>query len=206
MLSGSTVILALILVASVIGLSSHKFIAWTVLRPYSIARGSAYPTVLTTGLAHADLMHLLFNLFTFYSFGPLLERTIGTTQFLVLYFCGLLISGVGTVFKHRNDPDYAALGASGAILALLFASIVYYPQQKLFILPIPLPIPAPLFALGYLAFSYYSSGRNTADRSATGRTSDRINHDAHILGALTGLAFVLLTNPVQFQALLHAFF
>jgi membrane associated rhomboid family serine protease len=177
-----------------------------VLRPYSIAHGSGYPTLLTSGFVHADLMHLLFNLFTFYAFAPSMERTIGTPQFLVLYFCGLLISGVGTVFKHRNDPNYAALGASGAILALLFASIVYFPQQRLFILPIPLPIPAPLFALGYLAFSYYSSGRSTAERNATGRTSDRINHDAHILGALTGLAFVLLTNPVQFRALLHWFF
>ena len=92
MLSGSTVILALILVASAIGLSSRKFVEWTVLRPYSIARGSAYPTLLTSGFVHADLMHLLFNLFTFYAFGPLLERTIGTTQFLILYFCGLLIS------------------------------------------------------------------------------------------------------------------
>jgi membrane associated rhomboid family serine protease len=206
MLSSSTVIIALILVASIIGLSSRKFIAWTVLRPYSIAHGSGYPTLLTSGFVHADLMHLLFNLFTFYAFAPSLERTIGTPQFLVLYFCGLLISGVGTVFKHSNDPNYAALGASGAILALLFASIVYFPQQRLFILPIPLPIPAPLFALGYLAFSYYSSGRSTAERNATGRTSDRINHDAHILGALTGLAFVLLTNPVQFRALLHWFF
>jgi len=197
MLSGSTIILALILVASAIGLSSRKFIERTLLRPYLIARGSAYPTLLTSGFVHADLMHLLFNLFTFYAFAYPLERTIGTAQFVILYFCGLLISGIGTVLKHRNEPDYAALGASGAILAVLFASIVYFPHQRLFILPIPLPIPAPLFALGYLAYSYYSSGRYAGDR---------INHDAHIFGALTGLAFVLLTNPVQFQALLHAFF
>ena len=206
MLSGSTVILALILVASVIGLSSRKFIAWTVLRPYSIAHGSGYPTLLTSGFVHADLMHLLFNLFTFYSFAPPLERALGTPQFLVLYFCGLLISGVGTVFKHRNDPNYAALGASGAILAVLFAAIVYFPGMRLYFMFLPLPIPGPLFALGYLAFSYYSSGRSAAERNATGRTSDRINHDAHILGALTGLAFVLLTNPLQFRALLHWFF
>src|SRR6185437_13177733 len=101
--------------------------------------------------------------------------------------------------KHRNEPNYASLGASGAILAVLFASIVYFPRQKLLILPIPLPIPAPLFAVAYLAFSYYSSSR-----SAAGQSQDRINHDAHIFGALTGLAFVLLTNPRQFRALIHS--
>src|SRR6201999_1009413 len=103
-----------------------------------------------------------FNLITLYSFGYLLERAIGPVQFVFLYVCGLLVSHLGTVYKHRNEPNYAAPGASGAILAVLFASIVYFPSQKLFILPIPIPIPAPLFALGYLAFSYYSSSRNAA--------------------------------------------
>jgi len=222
MLSGSTIILALILAASAIGLSSRKFIERTVLRPYQIAHGSAYQTLLTSGFVHADLMHLLFNLFTFYSFAAPLERTIGTPQFVMLYCCGLLISGVGTVVKHRNEPNYASLGASGAVLAVLFASIVYFPSQRILILPIPLPIPAPLFALAYLAYSYYSSGRNTAraaqpEPDAPGADSppartvgsgrrDNINHDAHIFGALTGVVFVLLTNPEQFQALLHAFF
>jgi membrane associated rhomboid family serine protease len=76
---------------------------------------------------------------------------------------------------------------------MLFASIVYFPRSRLLILPIPIPIPAPLFAVIYLAFSYYSS-RNS---------KDRINHDAHIAGALTGLAFVALTDPQSFGALIR---
>jgi len=72
---------------------------------------------------------------------------------------------------------------------------VYYPHQRLVILPFPIPIPAPLFAVAYLAFSYYSSGR----------AKDRINHDAHIFGALTGLAFVAVTAPDRFRDLLHVF-
>jgi membrane associated rhomboid family serine protease len=76
---------------------------------------------------------------------------------------------------------------------VLFASIVYFPRGRLLILPIPIPIPAPLFAVIYLAFSYYSS-RNS---------KDRINHDAHIAGALTGLAFVALTDPQSFAGLIR---
>jgi membrane associated rhomboid family serine protease len=199
MMSGAAIILTLTVAVSIIGLASRQLIERTVLRPYVIAHGSDYATLLTSGFVHADIAHLLFNLITFYSFSFTLERTIGTARFLILYFSGLLISGIGTCIKHRNEPNYVSLGASGAILAVLFASIVYFPRQRLVILPIPLPIPAPLFALAYLAYSYYSSSRGAA-----GQAQDRINHDAHIFGALTGLAFVLLTNPQQFRALLHA--
>ncbi|HVW68939.1 MAG TPA: rhomboid family intramembrane serine protease [Steroidobacteraceae bacterium] len=200
-MSGAAIILVLTLGVSLIGLFSPKVIQRTVLRPYAIAHGTDYVTLLTSGFVHADATHLLFNLITFYSFAFPLERAIGTTPFVALYFSGLLLSGIGTCVKHRNEPTYASLGASGAILAVLFASIVYFPRQSLFILPIPLPIPAPLFALAYLAFSYYSSRQNAA-----GRSQDRINHDAHIFGALTGLAFVLVTDPRQFSALLHNLF
>jgi membrane associated rhomboid family serine protease len=129
---------------------------------------------------------------TFYFFGFPLERYIGTPRFLALYFAGLLLSDLGTVYKHRKNPEYGSLGASGAILAVLFASIVYFPEQSLFIFPIPLPIPAPLFAIGYLIYSWYSS------RYARGR----INHDAHLSGALTGLAFVAITDPRAVAGLL----
>ena len=194
-MSGAMIIMVLTIVVSVIGLLSRKVIERAVLRPYAIARGSGYATLLSSGFVHADVGHLLFNLITYYSFAFPLERAIGQLPFEVLYFCGLLISNIGTSIKHRNEPNYASLGASGAILAVLFASIVYFPRQRLVILPIPVPIPAPLFAVAYLAFSYYSSGRS----------QDRINHDAHIFGALTGLAFVLVTAPERFRDLLHWF-
>jgi membrane associated rhomboid family serine protease len=192
-MSAATIILVLTLVISIIGLFSRKVIEKAVLRPYAVAHGSDYATLLTSGFVHADVGHLLFNLITYYSFAFPLERAIGELRFEVLYFVGLLVSNIGTVIKHRDEPDYASLGASGAILAVLFASIVYFPHQRLVILPIPIPIPAPLFAVAYLAFSYYSSGR----------ARDRINHDAHIFGALTGLAFVLVTAPERFRDLLN---
>jgi membrane associated rhomboid family serine protease len=194
-MSAAMIILALTVLVSVIGLFSRKVIERAVLRPYAIAHGSGYATLLTSGFVHADVGHLVFNLITYYSFAFGLQRAIGDVRFTVLYFFGLLVSNIGTCIKHRNEPNYASLGASGAILAVLFASIVYYPHQRLVILPFPIPIPAPLFAVAYLAFSYYSSGR----------AKDRINHDAHIFGALTGLAFVAVTAPDRFRDLLHVF-
>ena len=187
------IILILIVIASAVAMLSPRVRELAVLRPYQIARGSGYWRIITSGFIHADIAHLVFNLVTFYSFAFTLERVIGTGRFVVLYFCGLLASNIGTCVKHRNEPDYASLGASGAISAVLFASIVYFPGSKLLILPLPIPIPAPLFAVAYLGYSYYSS------RNATGR----INHDAHIAGALTGLLFVALTEPQRYASLLR---
>ena len=191
---GATTILALTVLFSLIGLQSRRAIDWAMLRPYLVARRSRYHGLVTSGFVHADLGHLLFNLITFYSFGFALERTLGTASFVTLYALGLLISNIGTTVKHRDDPNYASLGASGAILAVLFASILYFPQQRMFILPLPIPIPAPLFAIGYLALSYYWSRHS----------KDRINHDAHLGGALTGLTFVAVTNPDRYRALLDS--
>jgi membrane associated rhomboid family serine protease len=181
-------ILVITVLVSVVGLSAPKLIERALLRPYLVARGTGYSGLISSGFVHADVGHLVFNLITFYSFAFPLERVIGTVRFVTLYFSALLISGLGTCYKHRDDPAYASLGASGAILGVLFASILYFPRQRLFILPFPIPIPAPLFAVVYLGYSYYSS------RMAKGR----INHDAHIFGALAGLAFVLLTDPATF--------
>ena len=179
-------ILFLIIGVSLIGLLSPRFQAWALLRPYQVVREPRSRIgLITSGFVHADLGHLFFNLITFYSFGFPLERVIGSTRFLALYVFGLLVSNLGTTLKHRDDPNYASLGASGAILAVLFASILYFPQQRLFILPLPVPIPAPWFALGYLALTYYWSRRSRG----------RINHDAHLGGALAGLVFVALTAP-----------
>ena len=193
---GATLLLGSIVIASLIGLFfARPMIERNLFRPYWLVPRHQYATLVTSGFLHADLTHLLFNAFTFWAFGFGLERTIGTPAFLALYFVGLAVSDAGTWVKHRHDPDYRSLGASGAILAVLFAAIVYHPSSSIFILPIPVPIPAPLFALGYLAYSWYAA------RQARGR----VNHDAHLAGAFTGIGFVALTDWPTLARAVHSF-
>jgi membrane associated rhomboid family serine protease len=154
-------------------------------RPYWFLRRQQYETAVTSGFVHADYGHLFFNAFTLWSFGAAVERATGSARFLVLYVLGLLVANAGTWISHRRDPNYATLGASGAILAVLFASIVYYPTGSMYIMFVPVPVPAPVFAVGYLAYSIYAAKRNVG----------RVNHDAHISGAIFGLVFVAVTDP-----------
>lgn len=192
----SALLLAVIATASLIGLyAAPSFIERNTLKPYWLVRRAEWQTLITSAFIHASLAHLFFNAFTFWAFAFLLERRIGTLPFAALYLFGLLASDAGTYFKHRADPAYQTLGASGAILAVLFASIIYFPTQSIFILPLPVPIPAPLFALAYLGYTYWAS------RQARGQ----INHDAHFAGALAGLFFVLVTDPAAFERAVRAF-
>jgi membrane associated rhomboid family serine protease len=189
---GAAVILAATTIASLIGLySAPQIIDRSLFRPYWFLRRRQYDTIYMSGFVHADLGHLLFNMITFYFFAFGLERYIGTIRFLVLYFAGLVISHACTYFKHKDDPNYASLGASGAIASVLFAYIVYFPTTTLMILPLPVPIPAVLFALVYVGYSYWAA------RHPRGR----INHDAHLCGAIAGVVFVAVTDPAAFGRL-----
>lgn len=190
----ATVILALIVGAGVVTLVlKPAWIEHCLFRPHWLVPRAEYATLLTSAFVHADLAHLAFNIFTFWAFAFSLERRIGTEPFVMLYFFGLLVSDAGTWWKHRREPGYRTLGASGAIMAVVFASIVYFPAASLFILPIPVPIPAPLFALGYLAFTWFASRQG----------GGRINHDAHLGGAIAGLVFVALHDPAAIERAWH---
>lgn len=191
---GSAIIFFLTIGASLIGLFGQpKLIERSLFRPYWFFRRKEYDTIYMSGFVHADLGHLFSNMLTFYFFAFPLEQEVGTVPFLALYFAGLVLSDAYTYHKHKTEPDYATLGASGAISAVLFAYVIYFPTATLLLLPIPVPIPAPLFAVGYLAYEWW------AGRQRRGR----INHDAHLFGALAGIAFVVLTDPSAFGRLIE---
>lgn len=193
--SPATIIFAVTAGVSLFGLyQAPRLIARLVLRPYRVARGKELETVLTSGFVHGDLGHLLFNMVTFYFFAFPMEQFLGRGPFLGLYILGLVFSSICSIVKERNNPAYATLGASGAISAVLFAYIIYFPFSTLLIFPIPFPIPAFLFAIGYVAYSMWAA--------KNGR--DNINHDAHLCGAITGIVFVLITDPGAVAGLLGA--
>src|SRR5882672_5987935 len=182
----SALLLATIVVVSLLGLfAAPGLIERNVLRPHGLAQRGDYATLVTSGFVHADLAHLLFNGFTLWAFGFGLERRIGSLLFILLYVFGLLASSIATWVIHRRQPGYASLGASGAILAVLFAAIVVFPTSSIFVLPLPVPIPAPPFALGYLAFSVFGSRTSLVP----------VNHDAHIAGAVAGVVFMAIVEP-----------
>ncbi|RNL52793.1 rhomboid family intramembrane serine protease [Pedobacter jejuensis] len=155
------------------------------LHPYSVSKGKNVYTLITSGLIHADWMHLFFNMFTFVAFSFKLERLMGSWQFGLLYFLGLVLSDLPTVFKHKDNFHYNSLGASGAVSAVLFSYILFNPMSKIYIMFIPIGIPAVAFGVIYLIYCAYAS-RNSRDH---------INHDAHFFGALTGLIFTIIFVP-----------
>ncbi len=146
---------------------------------------------LSHGLVHADYMHLFINMFVLYSFGDIVEYVFGEyfgakgyLYYALLYIGGLGFSSLYDFGKYKNDGYYNAVGASGAVSAIVFASIILYPAGEIFLFLIPIGIPAPLFGLFYLIYSAYMSKR--------GR--DNIGHSAHFWGAVFGVVFTVAIN------------
>jgi membrane associated rhomboid family serine protease len=180
----SIAILALTSIVSLIAFQNPQLLARAVLHPWGLSRTRRYDTLISHGFVHGSGGHLLFNMLTLYSFGPPLEATIGTTGFVALYFLGMLASALGVCVTHHKNREYTALGASGAILAVLFAFIVYYPMTVLRLFFI-IPMPATLFAVGFLAYTIWAA------KHWRGSTA----HEGHFGGALLGMLFVALTDP-----------
>ncbi|MCH8568550.1 MAG: rhomboid family intramembrane serine protease [Balneolales bacterium] len=155
------------------------------LRPYLVFREDRWYQLISSGFLHANLTHLLFNMVTLFFFGPVVERSIGTGYFIGLYVASLLLSSIPSLFRHRNNPSFASLGASGAVGAVLFAFIYFFPMEPIYILFIPIGIPAVFFGFAFIGYSFW------AHRKA----SDQINHEAHIAGAVAGLLYVILIVP-----------
>ncbi len=166
--------------------------------PYIINERKEWWRFFTHAFLHADYMHLAFNMLALYSFGTIVERTFAVIfedkaklYYLALYFGGMLVSVIPTFEKYKKDIWYNAVGASGAVSAVVFCSIVFYPLNQLLVLFIPMP--AIVFAVLYTIYSYYAGRRN----------ADNINHSAHLSGAIFGLLFTVATYPKSVQIFLE---
>jgi len=165
-------------------------------RPVRITQNGEYHRLFTSGFVHAGLAHLGFNMITLFFFGPLLEGTLGPGRFLLLYFGSEACAQTVTFAMHRNDVDYASVGASGAISGVLFAFCLFEPFAQLLIFLI-IPMPAILFAVLYVVISIYA-----LDQPASGPMG-RIAHEAHLGGAIGGVIITILLAPVAIQIFLN---
>lgn len=137
-----------------------------------------YQRMLTAAFIHVNLTHLLFNMIAFWSFGLMLQHFIELWQFLVLYFVSLFTGNFLPLYFHKDNPEYCAVGASGAVSGVVFASILFYPFGEIIFIFLPfLPIPSWIFGILYLLYTVYGIDKQ----------SDNIGHEAHLGGALAGL-------------------
>lgn len=165
------------------------------LRPYRMLRKQTWYEVITSGFLHAGISHLLVNMFVLYFFGSVMEQVMGPWHFAALYFSALIFSSIPSLIKHKDNPDYATIGASGAVEAVLFSYIFVFPTEKLILLLLPIPIPAWIFGILFLVYSVYEGRRGKGN----------VNHGAHIAGAAWGVLYLLLFVPNSVDHVLSVF-
>ncbi len=144
--------------------------------------------MVTSGFLHVDISHLFLNMFTLYFFADVVISWLGPGKFLIIYFVSLLAGSLLALFFHKDEPFYSAVGASGAVMGILYAAILLNPDMQLGFMFIPIPLPAYVLGIAYLLYSIYGM------KSRLGN----IGHTAHFGGAIGGYATTLLFKPELF--------
>jgi membrane associated rhomboid family serine protease len=160
-------------------------------RPAAVRRGE-WERWITAGFVHTGFAHLFFNVLTLYFFGPHIEGAIGWWRFLVVYAGSELAANALTYWRHRDNAEYSAVGASGAISGVVFAFVLFEPWARLYVL-FAIPMPAVVFAFVYIAFSIYASNQQVG----------RVAHEAHLGGALGGILLTLALYPAALAIFLR---
>ena len=143
--------------------------------------------MVTSGFLHGDMGHLFFNMFTLYMFAPVVISYFGSASFFLIYMASLIFGSLLTLLMHKNDYSYRAIGASGAVIGILYSAILINPSMNLYLFFIPIPIPAYVFGIGYLLYSIYGMKAK----------NDNIGHTAHFGGAIGGYLITLLKEPTM---------
>ncbi len=160
--------------------------------PYLVSQSKQYYRFFTYGLIHADWLHLLINMFVLNSFGKIVEHDFemfffnGKFYYIILYVCGTIVAVVPSYFKYKANHYYNAVGASGAVSAVIFSSIIIHPfDSGIMIFPLPLTIPAIIFGILYLIYSVYMDKKG----------QDNVGHNAHFWGAIFGILYTIMLKP-----------
>lgn len=187
-------ILVFTVILSIASFYNRDLMARLIFNPYLIHVRRQWWRFFTCGFIHADWLHLGINMFVFWSFGQAVETYYGYVfedkavfYFILLYLGGIVISITPSYKKHLHNPGYNALGASGAVAAILFTAILFDPLKPIYLYGI-ISIPGIILGIAYLAYSYYMDKKG----------NDHINHDAHFWGAVFGVVFTLALKPTLF--------
>lgn len=190
-ISVTLILIVVSVAASLYAWNRQDILQRWIFNPYAVSHRNQYDRFITSGFIHSNYMHLLFNMFTLYFFGPVIEQAYaslyggaGIWIFLALYFVGMIIADIPTYLKNRHNPNYNSLGASGAVSAVVFSSIMFYPLNEICLFAI-LCLPGFILGVLYLLYSYFQGKR----------MADNINHDAHLYGALFGIVFTVAIWP-----------
>jgi len=169
----------------------HKF----KFNAYLVMHRKEWWRMITSGFLHANWSHLFFNMLALYFFGELVEQyfvlifgSLGRLLYLLMYLLAIPVSSIFDLLKNKNNHYYNAIGASGAVSAILFASVLFDPWIGIYMMFIPIPIPGIVFAPLYLIYCQFMSKRGM----------DNIGHDAHFWGAVFGFVLPILLKPTLF--------
>lgn len=164
-----------------------------IFNPVLVAERKEYYRLFSSGLIHGDHYHLIFNMLAYFFFAFSMEMMIGHWQFALLYIASLLVADIPTMIRHEGNIIYRTLGASGAISGVFMGYILFNPEASLTFIFFPfISFPAWLLGLGFIGYSFYASFRGV---------QQRINHDAHLWGALAGIVFTVILAPQAAQNL-----
>jgi membrane associated rhomboid family serine protease len=193
------IIVIVTVITSVLAFKRQELFNRFDLSPVQIVHQKQYYRIFTHAFLHADYFHLGINMLVLYSFGTFIEQKFASLEaaglifsstffYLLLYVGSVAVASISTVTRYRNDEGYSAVGASGAVSAVVFAYIFFVPMNKIYFYMV-LPIPGILFGFLYLAYSSYMSKRK----------GDNINHSAHFWGAVAGFLVPVLLEPALFM-------
>ncbi len=197
------IFIGITVIISIVAFNNPELFAKLKFNAYLIKEHRQYGRFFTYALVHAGWLHLLINMYVLYSFGNVVEQVLrmhfgyrGIMFFGLLYVGGILFSTLFDFRKQKANPYYNAVGASGAVSAVVFASILLYPGGSIFIFPIPFPLPSWVFGIVYLIYSAYMGKRG----------ADNIGHNAHFWGAVFGIVFTIILIPSSVQNFFAAIF